>query len=115
MKVKIDQADKYFSLWIRKRDDWTCRRCLKRDEGGMQNSHYFGRSRESTRFDPLNCDTLCYGCHQYWGSTNREDYRQFKIMQLGEKGYDLLTLRANTYSKKDRKLQAILWKEKLKE
>lgn len=118
MKIKLDKADQEFSRYIRLRDQ-RCMRCGRIGEGkdnivGLQASHYFGRSRESTRFDPENVDTLCFGCHQYWGSTDREGYRNFKVWQLGEKGFDLLTLRANTYQKKDRKMSLIVARELLK-
>lgn len=116
MKLKLDKADQVFSRYIRTRDGWTCQRCHRQHEEGSQglhNSHYFGRARESTRFDPENCDALCYGCHQLWGSTDREAYRVFKIRQLGEKSFDRLTLRANTYQKKDRKLAYLIWKQEL--
>lgn len=110
MKIKRDYADEYFSRFIRLRD-MECRRCHSRvrlNDTGLPishtNSHYFGRGRENTRFDPENCDTLCTACHRLWASDEREDYRQFKINQLGQRGFDLLTLRASTYHKKDRKM-----------
>lgn len=114
MKIKLDKCDILFSKGIRLRDK-ECVRCHGKGEmnkeglpiGGLQCSHYFGRGRESTRFDEKNCDSLCYGCHQYWGSVNREEYRDFKIKQLGENGFNILTLRFNQYKKKDRKLEYI--------
>ena len=119
MKIKIDKADQAFSLYIRTRDDWTCQRCgkrfLKGNTGGLECSHYFGRSRENTRFDPDNCIALCTGCHSYWDSAAKEEYRNFKIKQLGEKGFDLLMVRANTYRKKDRKMALIVAREMLKQ
>lgn len=118
MRIKLDKADSAFSEYIRRRDG-RCMRCNRVGEGekrinGLQCSHYFGRSRESTRFDTENCDALCFGCHQYWGSTNKEDYRNFKIKQLSEQGFKLLEIRANQYCKKDRKLSLICAKELLK-
>lgn len=118
MKIVIDKADAIFSKYIRLRDG-KCMRCQRRGYpdkdglpiGSLQNSHYFGRAKESTRFEPSNCDALCYGCHEYWGSTHREDYRQFKIRQLGERGFQLLTLQANSYQKKDRKMSYIIAKK----
>lgn len=113
MKIKIDRADQTFSQYIRLRDG-KCMRCGSRvelNDNGLpishQASHYFGRGRENTRFDPENLDTLCWGCHQQWGSTNREDYRKFKIDQLGEKRFKLLSMRAEQYCKKDRKMRLI--------
>jgi hypothetical protein len=87
-------------------------RCGKAGTGskgitGLQVSHYFGRGKESTRFDPENVDALCFGCHQYWGSTDRESYREFKISQLGYLSFQKLMIRANTLVKKDRKMELI--------
>ncbi len=118
MKIKIDKADALFSEIIRRRDG-RCVRCGKTGTGplgivGLQNSHYFGRWKESTRFDPENCDALDFGCHQIWGSTDREAYRAFKIRQLGERGFLRLTVRSNTYQRKDRKLALIVAQQLLK-
>lgn len=116
-KLKLDPADVTFSHFIRARDKF-CVRCgslVSFNEKGFpishQNSHFFGRGKESTRFDPENCDTLCGACHQYWGSTNFEEYRAFKIDQLGEEGFLRLQLRANTPGKRDRKLALIFARE----
>ncbi len=78
-----------------------------------QCSHYFGRGREGTRFEPDNCDTLCHGCHRFWEKEDREAYREFKLNQLGQKRLDTLALQSRTYHKKDRKLQELLWKQEL--
>lgn len=121
-KIKIDRADAEFSKYIRLRDG-KCVRCgrLGGDtvDGelikGLQASHYFGRGNEATRFDVENVDALCAGCHQIWGSDDREAYRVFKIKQLGENGFKLLQITANAYKKKDRKMSLIIAKELLKE
>lgn len=105
MKIKIRKADKEFSLYIRKRDG-KCIRCQKTES--LQNSHFWGRARENTRFDPDNCDTLCFRCHQYLGGDGREEYIELKKRQLGEFNYNRLKLRAFTYKKKDDKL-ILLW------
>jgi hypothetical protein len=118
MKVKIDQADKVFSQYIRKRDG-RCMRCgsrVKFNDNDLpvshQCSHYHGRRKESVRFDPDNADCLCYGCHVEWGSTDRQAYTHFKKKQLGD-DYDKLTIRANTHKKKDRKMSLIIAKQLL--
>lgn len=113
MSLKLDKADVVFSLFVRTRDDWTCQRCHKKytpPTNALHNSHYFGRGREGTRFEPDNCDALCHGCHQHWGSADKEGYRAFKIKQLGQKRFDTLTLQANTYTKKDRKMSLLIAK-----
>lgn len=121
MKIRINKADRVFSQYIRLRDG-KCLRCSSRVEFNdkrlpvsHQASHYFGRNRESTRFDPDNVDTLCYGCHQFWGSDNREAYRVFKVKQLGENGFKVLTVKAEIYKKKDTEMDYIIAKELVKD
>lgn len=111
--MKIDPADKVFSQYVRLRD-MRCMRCgspVQLNDQGLpvthQNSHYFGRTREGTRFEPDNCDTLCHGCHRYWEKEDREGYRQFKVNQLGQQRYDTLTIQAQSYFKKDRKMRLL--------
>jgi hypothetical protein len=120
MKIKLDPADKAFSIWIRLRD-MECKRCgsaVKLNDKGLpvthQASHFFGRRKESTRFEPLNVDTLCTGCHSYLGG-NPNEHRDWQIKQKGEKMIDKLTLLANSYKKKDRKLEEMFWKQQIKE
>ena len=115
--VRIDQADKFFSLFIRYRDNWTCQRCsTKYDVGsqGLHCSHFWGRARESTRFDPENASAHCHGCHAFL-TANPELHRDWKLKQMGQRAYDLLMVRAETHHKKDRVLAAIYWKERLKQ
>lgn len=116
MRVKLDKADLIFSRYVRLRDG-RCVFCGKPGEptkkgkiGGLQASHYFGRGRESVRFDPENVDAVCFADHVRYGSEDREGYRQFKVNQLGEKGYQALVVRANTYAKKDRKMSYLIAK-----
>ena len=117
MRIKIDPADKKFSAYIRVRDDWTCQRCHKqyvRGEAGIQNSHFWGRGKETTRFDPDNCDALCFGCHQHFHS-NPKEYHDWKLKQLGEEKFKLLEIKARTHGKKDRKLALIIATKLLQE
>lgn len=117
---KPDKADLLFSQWIRLRDR-ECVRCFspvffnaKGQPKSHQNSHYFGRTKQNTRFDPDNCDTLCHGCHRLWEKEDREDYREFKLNQLGQEGFDALVLRSRLYHKKDYLSERIYWRERLK-
>lgn len=111
--IKIDPADRWFSLYIRYRDNWTCQRCLAKYEpvtNALHCSHFWGRARESVRFDPLNASAHCHGCHSFF-TANPELHREWKLKQIGQKQYDLLMVRAQLSRKKDRKLMAILWKQ----
>lgn len=116
-KVKIDVADKAFSLWIRTRDNWTCQRCGTRYNPptmALHCSHFQGRGKEATRFEPLNADSLCYGCHKYFTSYPGE-HLNWQVERKGQETVDKLILASNTYKKKDRKLEAKYWRQRLKE
>ena len=122
MNIRLDPADKVFSQYIRLRDG-KCQRCrslvIVNLKTGLpishQNSHFFGRGKESTRFDPDNCCCLCMACHRLWGSDEREDYRAYMVKKLGQRGFDALTIRANQTVKKDRKMSLIQAKLLLEE
>jgi hypothetical protein len=117
MKIKIDPADRYFSYYVRELSDWTCARChtkYPRKSQGLHCSHFFGRRAESTRFDPENACSHCFSCHQYLGS-NPLEFVEWKKKQLGEKRFQALTVQHNMMKKKDRKLEAMIWKQALKE
>jgi hypothetical protein len=124
-KIKLDAADRVFSLYIRIRDG-RCMRCGRlgrpNKDGhpviGLQCSHYHGRRKEATRYDPENCDAICAGCHQYFDE-NRDEYTAMKKLKLGERAFNMLKLRSQSYCKKDRKMAKlkcdIMLKKLLKE
>lgn len=100
----VREADKLFSLYIKKKDKNTCVRChtqYKEGSRGLHNSHFFGRRMMSVRWDERNCDALCHGCHRYWEKEDREGYRAYKVDQLGVAGYNKLDLDAHTVNKTD--------------
>ena len=118
-KIKIDKVDKTFALYVKGKAHWKCEYCGKDfsdNHQGLQVSHYFGRASENTRYDPENCNAFCVYHHHWLGHGNgREEYRDFKIKQLGEKGFNLLRWRSNQYRKKDRKLEFLIAKKLLEE
>lgn len=116
-KHKADKADTYFSLWVRNRDDFTCQRCGKRYEpptSAIHCAHFIGRGKENTRFDPDNCISLCFHDHQYFHGHPMEFIDWFTD-RFGENLVNDLRLRGVGYKKKDRKLEEMYWKTKLKE
>lgn len=116
-KIKLDRADTLFSLWVRTRDGWVCQRCGKYyapPTSSIQCSHFVGRGKEGTRFEPKNCDALCFGCHQYFTSHPAEHYA-WQVARKGQATVDKLVLAGNTYKKKDRKAEAMYWKQRLLE
>lgn len=116
-KVKIRPSDKAFSLYIRTRDKWTCQRCGKYYEPptmALHCSHFQGRGKEATRFEPLNADALCYGCHQYFTSHPGE-HMNWQVERKGQKTVDAIILQSNTYKKRDDKLEKLIWTEAIKQ
>lgn len=115
--VKIRKTDTLFSWYIRTRDKWRCKRCkTKYPEGArsLHNSHFWGRKSEATRFEPLNCDALCFGCHSYFES-NPGEYQEWKKEQLGEEQYKKLMVQAHTIQKRDDKLMFLYISKLLEE
>lgn len=118
--IKLDPADSAFSQWIRLRDK-KCLRCKKpvmlNEKGlpvSLQASHFQGRGKESTRFDPENVCALCTGCHAYFTAYPAEHYL-WQVQRLGQQTVDALILRSNMTVKKDRKMELIKWRAALKE
>lgn len=115
------RADRVFSNFIRIRDNWTCRYCGKNfpDRGaGLHNSHFWGRSRWSTRFDSNNCIALCYSCHIWKFEKEKQGaYKDLMLNWLGEDGYELLRKKAESFkSKLDSIAEFMKWVEpKLKD
>ena len=81
---------------VKARDNHTCQRCNSYlpNSKGLHNAHCFSRGKWNTRFDLENCDSACYGCHRYWDS-HKEEHKDWKRKQLGNKKYDALVLRSN--------------------
>lgn len=116
-KAKVDSADKWFSLYIRNRANWRCEKCGKKYEPPtnlLHCSHFIGRGKENTRFDPDNASAHCFHCHQYLTS-HPQEHMEWKISQIGQKKVDELILKSNLYKKKDRKLEAMYWKQQVKD
>lgn len=87
-KIKLDKNDSLFSKMIRERDNHTCKFCGKNaTQSKMENSHFWGRGDKIHRFDPNNCDTLCWYCHMQNEGNKQGRYREYKIKQLGKKLY----------------------------
>ncbi len=127
--TKIRPADTKFSIYVRMRDR-KCAfgvRCIPReltnwdtgelDIRGLQCCHFIGRRNEAVRFDPENGDAGCPKCHDWIDKTpeGQRWHKAFKIKQLGEKGFALLQLRANTKGNKDDKLTMLYIKQLMSE
>jgi len=68
-KIKRTRTDIIFSEFVRTRDNWTCQKCGNEyiqgvDSRKLHCAHlWFGRANIKTRWEPLNCVSLCVGCH----------------------------------------------------
>ena len=104
-RKKLD-PDYWFSLCVRERAGWTCDACHKHYEPSINLdtglpgsrsidcSHYIGRANYSVRFDPLNADAHCCGCHRRFEG-NPHMFKEWKSQQLGEDTYNILIEKSN--------------------
>lgn len=92
--TKVDQM---FSRYIRERD----KNCFFCNNIASQNSHFWGRGNSATRYDPLNCDGICGGCHMRHEGSKQGLYREKKIAQLGIDGYSALERKARSVMKRE--------------
>ncbi len=109
--IKIRKADKLFREYLIKlREEVSA---FSGKKGIVQVSHFWGRRRESVRYDPENADLLLFNEHQYF-EENPNDYRNWKLKQLGEKRFKALEIRANTFCKRDDAMRELELLEALK-
>ncbi len=122
-QIRIKPADRLFSLYIREKAGWKCKRCGKLCKvngewiAKLENSHYFGRAHGNTRYDEKNCYALCGSCHKRMGGYKRSEDGEYDLWVkelLGEKEYKNLKIRANSYHKKDEKLDLLFVKSLIK-
>lgn len=120
MNIKRRKSDELFSQYIRMRDR-ACQRCgspVEFNAKGLpishQASHFQGRGKEATRFDPENVDTLCGGCHMYLGA-NPYEHTAWQIKKKGIDAVNAIVLRSNGYKKRDDKMECIIWRQAIKE
>ncbi len=107
----LTKADTEYSRWIREQKDYTCEMCGFYEAPPtrrIQCSHYIGRSHKAVRFDPENTDVLCASCHSRMEDLKQFDYRDWKIMTMGQEAHDNLKKKAsNSFGEKDSILNAM--------
>ena len=73
--IKRTPADIAFSNCIREAANWSCERCgtyyPEGHRNGIECSHHHSRGNWGIRFDPLNAECLCTGCHFLVGGTEQ--------------------------------------------
>ena len=125
MKIKIRQSDKFFSQYVRERDNWRCQYCQRLCKIGgemiykLDASHYIGRANEKVRFFSDNVYSLCFSCHQKlvgYTKSGTGEYDLFVKKRLGEERYKKLLVQAfQTTKKRDDFLDALYAKKLLEE
>jgi cytochrome c553 len=103
--IKVTSADKYFSLCVRERANWSCERCglnLRHEPARLHCSHVYSRRWASVRHEPMNALALCVGCHRTMGE-NPIDHAELYREIWGNQAYELLReLKERIVRKKDR-------------
>lgn len=99
--MKIGAEDRWFSLCVRQRSGWKCECCGKVYESGSQGlhcSHFFSRTKRTTRWHPLNAAAHCMGCHRHLGG-NPILFQSWIESHLGKTDYLMLLQMAGKTAK----------------
>jgi hypothetical protein len=108
MSIKIKASDTWFSRCVRMRAGWICESCntqYEQGSTGLHCSHFFSRSRRSTRWHPVNAAAHCMGCHSNLGG-NPIKFQEWIQRYLSEKNYALLYASARKLVKVSKKDEA---------
>lgn len=93
-----ERRDAAFSLTIRDRDGWRCRRCGSQHVRGASTlhcAHGFTRGIPQTRYDEENALSLCgLTCHPYIDQ-HLEAKQELWIREIGATAYEKLAARAH--------------------
>ncbi len=89
MKIRINKADRLWSLEVRKRDG-KCRSCGKAPPYRLEAHHILPRARSSTRYLLANGITLCSHCHVLGDRSAHRIGKEFCTQIIGLKEYKRL-------------------------
>ena len=101
MKIRTTKLDRIFSLYIRERDGWRCRKCktpYHSPTSSLQCAHIMGRRSKGTRWLPLNAIALCAGCHIHFTGQPLDFYDWLKA-EIGERSLDQLRFKSKQPTK----------------
>jgi hypothetical protein len=94
-QIKTTSLDKLFSQFVRLLADGECKRCHKKvGYKLLQNAHFHSRRKQTVRFDRLNTQALCAGCHFLIDQNPVEKYEFFRGL-MTSKEFDGLNRIAN--------------------
>ena len=116
MEVKISPLDLVFAKYMRLAASGICEYCGASNKS-LQCSHFHGRRKLSTRYDPENCCAVCFTCHQYFHE-HPNIHTEFFKKRLGSERFEQLNIRANMIkkmSKLDKENLKIYYIKKIKE
>jgi hypothetical protein len=91
MAIKRDAADIAFSKVVRARDG-QCLYCGKKET--LEAAHIYGRRAVVTRWDTMNCVTLCHYHHRHF-TENPVAFHEWLIEELGEVHMTILREKRN--------------------
>lgn len=103
-RLTLKQADARFSSFVRSRDKFCqFQGCMVSDPAKLQCSHYIGRAKLSTRFDPNNCIALCW-FHHFKSKDLGLEYQKQTYEKHGWDGQYTLLMRKRLGEKKFKEL-----------
>ena len=94
------KLDAIFSLYIRTRDKWICRRCHTPQpykSKGYHCAHMKGRRNETLRWSDKNAFGMCYGCHSFIDE-HADEKMQWYVGEFGQEAWDRLVIESNETS-----------------
>jgi hypothetical protein len=101
LKLSKAKADKYFSLYIRKRDKSKgCITCNKQISSGDA-GHFISRRFEATRYDEKNCHLQCEKCNRFEYGNQFQHGKAIDDM-YGPGTSDSLLMKSKMFCKRDK-------------
>ncbi len=119
MSLKKTQAWKWFSKYIKLRDNYICQTCGRSYTGKMMHAGHFIQAfgHNSVFLTRANVYAQCYACN-IWGNGKQEILREVVIKRFGKKVEEELWKKAREikkFDKKELKEIAEIYKNKVKE
>lgn len=114
--LKKSTAWKYFALYIKERDNWTCQTCGKKGIGRFMNAGHFIQAfgNANVFFDEKNVYAQCINCN-IWGGGKQAILREVIIKRFGKKAENELWKKAKIIKQwNDKELKELvkIYKEK---
>jgi hypothetical protein len=93
--LKKTTAWKWFALYIKERDNWTCQTCGRKGKGQFMNAGHFIQAfgHNAVFFDERNVFAQCINCN-IWGAGKPAILREVIIKRYGKKAEEELWKKA---------------------